>query len=75
MAIIGDFNYIPRVAWVTDIQRREMKIFLKGLVYLRKKIKADKAEEWMVERFETILAMWSTEHTGGRRKRELPISD
>lgn len=33
MAIIGDFNYIPRVAWVTDIQRREMKIFLKGLVY------------------------------------------
>ena len=37
--------------------------------HLRKKVKADKAEEWMVERFERILAMRRTEHTGGRRKR------
>lgn len=37
--------------------------------YLRKKIKAGTAEEWMVERFEGILAMRSTEHTGGRRRK------
>lgn len=36
--------------------------------YLRKKIKAGKIEDWMVERFETILAMRSNEHTGGRKK-------
>ena len=40
--------------------------------YIRKKIKAGKAEDWMVEKFETILAMRSNEHTGGRRKKDTP---
>lgn len=37
--------------------------------YLRKIIRAGTAEEWMVERFEYILAMRSTEHNGGRKKK------
>lgn len=38
--------------------------------YLRKKIKAGKAEDWIEERFETILAMRKREHTGGRKKKD-----
>lgn len=38
--------------------------------YLRKKIKAGTAEDWMVVSFEAILAKRSNEHTGGRRKKQ-----
>lgn len=38
--------------------------------YFRKKTKAGTAEDWMVERFERILAMRTHEHTGGRKKKE-----
>ena len=37
--------------------------------YLRKKIKAGTAEDWMVLSFEANLPMRSNEHKGGRRKK------
>lgn len=47
MALIGDYNYIPHVAWVSYTQRREMKIFLKGLVYCWCK---NRKHEWFAAR-------------------------
>ena len=38
--------------------------------YLRKKIKAGTAEDWMVVSFEANLPMRSNEHKGGRRKKK-----
>lgn len=36
---------------------------LSKVKYFRKKMKAGKAEEWMVKMFETVLAVRSIEHT------------
>lgn len=33
MALIGDYNYVPKVAWVSSSQRNDMQMFLKGAVY------------------------------------------
>lgn len=62
--------YIETHGHLPDKHIVENRNLLSKAKYFRKKIKAGKAEDWMVERFETILAMRSTEHTGGRRKKE-----
>lgn len=64
-AYIEDHGHLP------DKHVVENRGLLSKAKYLRKKIKAGKVEDWMVERFETILAMRSTEHTGGRRKKTI----
>lgn len=61
--------YIEAHGHLPDKHVVENRGLLSKAKYFRKKIKAGKAEEWMVERFETILAMRSNEHTGGRKKR------
>lgn len=33
MALIDDYNYVLKVAWVSDLQRNNMQLFLKGTVY------------------------------------------
>ena len=48
------------------VENRALRSWAK---YLRKKIKAGTAEDWMVVSFDAILAMRSNEHTGGRRKK------
>lgn len=60
--------YIEIHGHLPDKHVVENRGLLSKAKYLRKKIKVGKAEDWMVERFESILAMRSTEHTGGRRK-------
>lgn len=60
--------YIEAHGHLPDKHVVENRGLLSKAKYLRKKIKAGTAEEWMVERFEGILAMRSGEHTGGRRK-------
>lgn len=60
--------YIETRGHLPDKHVVENRGLLSKAKYLRKKIKAGKAEVWMIERFQTILAMRSTEHTGGRRK-------
>lgn len=60
--------YIQSHGHLPDKHIVENRGLLSKAKYLRKKIKAGTAEDWMVERFERILAMRSTEHTGGRRK-------
>lgn len=60
--------YIEAHGHLPDKHVVENRGLLSKAKYLRKKIKAGKAEEWMIERFELILAMRSVEHTGGRRK-------
>lgn len=67
-------KYIKSHGHLPDKHVVENRGLLSKAKYLRKKIKAGKAEDWMVERFETILAMRSTEHTGGRRK-QLRLED
>lgn len=47
MALQGDYNYIPHFAWINEGQRRDMKIFLKGLVYCWCKNRKD---EWFAAR-------------------------
>lgn len=59
--------YIEAHGHLPDKHVVENRGLLSKAKYLRKKIKAGTAEEWMVDRFELILAMRSTEHTGGRR--------
>lgn len=61
-AYIDEHHHLP------DKHVVENRGLLSKAKYLRKKIKAGKAEDWMVERFEAILAMRSNEHTGGRKK-------
>lgn len=53
----------------------EKRMLLSLRKYLRKKIKAGTAEDWMVERFEAILAMRSNEHTGGAKTNLSPSND
>lgn len=66
--------YIEAHGHLPDKHVVENRGLLSKAKYLRKKIKSGKAEDWMVERFETILAMRSNEHTGGRKKKEtLPV--
>lgn len=44
--------------------------------YVRKKINAGTLEDWKLKMFTEIAEMRDmTEHTGGRRKRELPVND
>lgn len=62
--------YIETQGHLPDKLVVENRGLLSKAKYLRKKIKAGKAEDWMLERFETILAMRSNEHTGGRRKKD-----
>lgn len=62
-AYIEDHGHLP------DKHVVENRGLLSKAKYLRKKIKAGTAEEWMVERFESILAMRSTEHNGGRKEK------
>lgn len=61
-------TYIEAHGHLPDKHVVENRGLLSKAKYLRKKIKVGKAEEWMVERFETILAMRSNGHTGGRKK-------
>lgn len=61
--------YIESHGHLPDKHVVENRGLLSKAKYLRKKIKAGTAEDWMVERFEGILALRSTEHTGGRRKK------
>ena len=61
--------YIESHGHLPDKHVVENRGLLSKAKYLRKKIKAGKAEDWMVERFESILDMRSTEHTGGRKKK------
>ena len=42
-------------------------VLSKAKYFKKKKMKVGKAEQWMIERFESILSMRSTEHTGGRK--------
>ena len=60
--------YIEVHGHLPDKHVVENRGLLSKAKYLRKKIKAGTAEEWMVERFEEILEMRSGGHTGGRRK-------
>lgn len=60
--------YIDEHGHLPDKNVVENRGLLSKDMYLRKKIKAGTAEDWMVERFEEILAMRSNEHTGGRKK-------
>lgn len=62
--------YIEAHGHLPDKHIVENRGLLSKAKYLRKKIKAGTAEEWMVGRFEGILALRSTEHTGGRRKKQ-----
>lgn len=61
--------YIEIHGHLPDKHVVENRGLLSKAKYLRKKIKAGTAEDWMVESFEEILAMRSNEHTGGRRPR------
>lgn len=61
--------YIEAHEHLPDKHVVENRRLLSKAKYLRKKIKAGTAEGWMVERFEPILAMRSTEHNGGRKKK------
>lgn len=61
-------TYIESHGHLPDKHVVENRGLLSKAKYLRKKIKAGTAEDWMVERFEGILAMRSAEHTGGRKK-------
>lgn len=61
--------YIEAHGHLLDKHVVENRGLLSKAKYLRKKIKAGTAEDWMVERFEAILAKRSNEHTGGRRKK------
>lgn len=70
LAFFSDLQaYIEAHGHLPDKHVVENRGLLSKAKYLRKKIKAGTAEEWMTERFEEILEMRSTEHTGGRRKR------
>lgn len=59
--------YIEVHGHLPDKHVVENRGLLSKAKYLRKKIKSGTAEDWMVERFERILAMRSNEHTRGRR--------
>lgn len=61
--------YIEAHGHLPDKRVVENRGLLSKAKYLRKKIKAGTAENWMVERFEEILAMRRNEHTGGRKKK------
>lgn len=61
--------YIEAHGHLPDKHVVENRGLISKAKYLRKKIKAGTAEDWMVERFEGILAMRSNEHTGGRKKK------
>ena len=60
--------YIEAHGHLPDKHVVEIRGLLSKAKYLRKKIKAGTAEDWMVERFEAILAMRSNEHTGRKEK-------
>lgn len=62
--------YVEAHGHLPDKHVVENRGLLSKAKYLRKKIKAGTAGDWMVERFEGILAMRSTEHTGGRKKKQ-----
>lgn len=62
-------NYIEVHGHLPDKHVVENRGLLSKAKYFRKKIKAGTADPQMVERFESILAMRSTEHTGGRKKK------
>lgn len=61
--------YVEAHGHLPDKHVVENRGLLSKAKYFRKKIKAGTAENWLVERFEGILAMRSNEHTGGRRKK------
>lgn len=72
LAFFSDLQaYIVAHGHLPDKHVVENRGLLSKAKYLRKKIKAGTAEGWMVERFEAILAMRSTEHTGGRKKKDI----
>lgn len=60
--------YIEVHGHLPDKHVIENRGLLSKAKYFKKKMKAGKAEGWMVEWFERILAMRSGVHTGGRRK-------
>lgn len=62
--------YIESHGHLPDKHKIENRGLLSKAKYLKKKIKAGTAEDWMIERFESTLCLRSTEHTGGRKKRE-----
>lgn len=62
--------YIEAHGHLPDKHVVENRGLLSKAKYLRKKIKAGTAEDWMVVSFEAILAKRSNEHTGGRRKKQ-----
>lgn len=62
--------YIEAHGHLPDKHVMENRGLLSKAEYFRKKIKAGTADPKMVERFEAILAMRSTEHTGERKKKD-----
>lgn len=64
--------YIEVHKHLPDKHVMEKRWLLSKAKYLRKKIKAGTAEDWMVEKFNDILAMRTKEHTGGKRKKDSP---
>lgn len=70
LAFFSDLQaYIEAHGHLSDKHVVENRGLLSKAKYLRKKIKAGTAEDWMVERFDAILAMRINEHTGGRKKK------
>lgn len=59
--------YIESHGHLPDKHVVENRGLLSKAKYFKKKMKAGKAEQWMIERFESILSMRSSEHTGGRK--------
>lgn len=52
----------------------EYSALLSKAKYLRKRINAGKAKTWQIERFHSILALRTNEHTGGRRRKQ-PVGE
>lgn len=63
--------YVVTHGHLPDKHKVENRGLLSKAKYLKKKIKAGTAENWMVERFEVILSFRANEHTGGRKKKTI----
>lgn len=60
--------YVESHGHLPDKNRIVNRALLSNAKYLKKKLKAGTTEDWMIERFSSILSLRSNEHTGGRRR-------